>query len=212
MARAGLGRAAVVAAGARLADARGLEGVTLAALADELGVRAPSLYAHVGGLDDLRRGIGALGARELAAAMTEASIGRSGAQALGALARAYREYARAHPGRYAAAQRARELRGDPEGAAAGAQATQVTLGVLRGYGLEGDEAIHASRTIRVALHGFVTLEAAGGFAIDVDLEQTFKRILVALDRALREWPAAAGSDASAEHRASPQEQITPTTR
>jgi AcrR family transcriptional regulator len=181
----------VIEAGARLADERGLAGVTLAALASELGVRAPSLYAHVTGLEDLRLGIGALGARELASAMTRASVGRAGSDALAALARAYRDYAREHPGRYAAAQPARELRADPDAAAAGAEATAVALGVLRGYGIDGDEAIHATRTIRVALHGFAALEAAGGFAIEVDVEETFERLVTALDCALRAWPRAA---------------------
>ena len=47
MARAGLDGDAVVAAAAVLADAEGLEAVTLARLAADAGVRPPSLYAHV---------------------------------------------------------------------------------------------------------------------------------------------------------------------
>jgi len=185
MARAGLDSDAVVEAGARLADAVGLENVTLAQLASELGVRPPSLYAHVGGLEDLRRRIGARGASELASAMAEAGIGRAGGEALAALAHAYRDYARAHPGSYAAAQLARELRADPAAAAAGAQATEVALAVLRGYGLEGEAAVHAARIVRVALHGFVTLEVSGGFAIELSLDETFARVIAALDAALR---------------------------
>ena len=49
MPRAGLDAQAVVVAAAELADADGLEQVTLAGLASRLGVRAPSLYAHIGG-------------------------------------------------------------------------------------------------------------------------------------------------------------------
>ena len=48
MARAGLDADAVVAAAAQLADADGLEALTLARLAAVLGIRSPSLYAHVG--------------------------------------------------------------------------------------------------------------------------------------------------------------------
>ena len=168
-----------------MADAVGLENVTLAQLASELGVRAPSLYAHVGGLEDLRRRIGARGANELAAVMAEATIGRAGDDALAALAHAYRDYASAHPGSYAAAQLARELRTDPAAAQASARATDVALAVLRGYGLEGEAAIHAARILRVTLHGFVTLEASGGFAIELSLDETFERVIAALHASLR---------------------------
>jgi AcrR family transcriptional regulator len=55
MPRVGLDSAAVVSAAAELIERRGFEALTLSALASELGVKPPSLYAHVGGLDDLRR-------------------------------------------------------------------------------------------------------------------------------------------------------------
>ena len=65
MPRAGLDGEAVVAAAAALADAEGLESVTLAKVAAGLGVKSPSLYVHVDGLAGLRRRIAARGAREL---------------------------------------------------------------------------------------------------------------------------------------------------
>jgi len=64
MPRAGLDSETVVSAAAALADDEGLEAVTLARVAAQLGVRSPSLYVHVDGLPDLRRRIAALAARE----------------------------------------------------------------------------------------------------------------------------------------------------
>jgi hypothetical protein len=61
----------------------------------------------------------------------------------------------------------------------------VVLAVLRGYGIDGDDAVHAARIIRVALHGFVSLEADGGFAIALSLDETFARLVATLDRGLR---------------------------
>ena len=107
MARAGLDTASVVDAAARLADADGLESLTLAQLAAQLGVRGPSLYSHVASLADVRLRLGERGARELAAAMGRAAAGRAGRDALLAVADAYRSYAHAHPGTYAAMQRSR---------------------------------------------------------------------------------------------------------
>jgi AcrR family transcriptional regulator len=183
MARAGLDTDAVVGAAARLADADGLEAVTLARLAAILGVRSPSLYAHVDGLDDLRQRLATRGARDLAAELQQAVAGRSGSDALGALADAYRAYARAHPGTYAALQRA-PARDDAEAAAAATAVVEVVLAVLRGYEVEGDDAIHATRIIRAALHGFVTLETGGGFGIPLDLNDSYARLVDVLDGGL----------------------------
>ena len=185
MARAGLSAEAVVDAAAGLADREGLEAVTLARLAADAGVRPPSLYAHVDGLDDLRGRLAMRGRRELAAAMRNAATGRAGSDALRAVADALRDYARRHPGTYLAAQRA-PAGDDAEARAAAGEAVDVVVAVLAGYGLEGDAAIHATRAVRAALHGFTMLEANKGFAIDLDLDESFARMVEVLDRGLRQ--------------------------
>ncbi len=186
MARAGLDPGTVVGAAARIADADGLDAVTLSRLAGELGVRTPSLYSHVGGLDDLRRRLAARGARELADAMQEAAAGRARGDALRAVAAAYRAYALAHPGCYEAAQRvALVAGGDAQAHDAGARAVRVFVAVLAGYGVTGDDAIHATRAVRAALHGFAALEAGGGFGMRQSVDDSFERLVSLLDVGLR---------------------------
>ncbi len=180
MPRAGLDTAAVVEAAARLADAEGLSAVTLARLARELGVRSPSLYTHIAGLDDLRRRIGTIGAIQLGEALSAAAAGRAQGDALAAVAHAYRRYAREHPGAYAALQPAYPPDDEPR-----RRVVEVVLAVLRGYGLEGDDAVHATRSLRAALHGFCMLEAEGGFGIPLSVDQSFERLIALLDRGLR---------------------------
>jgi AcrR family transcriptional regulator len=187
--RQGLDRARVVEAAAALADAEGLEAVTLARVAADLGVRPPSLYVHVAGLDALRRGIALLGLRELAAAMREAAVGRSREEALVAVARAYRAYALAHPGRYAATVRAPDP-ADTELATAAGEAVEVLAAVLRGWGIKGTDGIHAVRGIRAALHGFADVERAGGFALATSVEESFDRLVAALAAGLDHRPSA----------------------
>ena len=187
MPRAGLSTAAVVAAAAEIADAEGLDRLTLARVAAAAGVRTPSLYNHVESLDDVRRRVALLALRDLADALRDAAVGRAGDDALAAMADAYRAYARRHPGRYAATQRA-PAEGDEEMRAAAKGAVDVVLAILRGYGLEGDDAIHAARAVRSALHGFVALEAGGGFGIPVDLDESYERMVRALARGLRDAP------------------------
>ncbi|MDA0180112.1 WHG domain-containing protein [Solirubrobacter phytolaccae] len=182
MARAGLDREAVVTAAATLADTEGLEAVTLAKVAAQLGVKSPSLYVHVDGLAGLRREIAARGAREVTGLLQAAVAGRAGRDALAALADAYRSYARAHPGTYAAIQNVTNLEGPAADAATAA--LDVFYAVLRGYALDDEAAIHAARIVRSALHGFVSLEVGSGFGIDLDLDESFARLVDVLDRGL----------------------------
>jgi AcrR family transcriptional regulator len=183
MPRAGLDSASVVSVAAELADSEGLDKLTLARVAGRLGVRAPSLYEHVDGLADLQARIGAHGVAEMTAAVSAAAAGRSGGDALQAVAHAYREFARAHPGVYAAVQRAPEDP-DSEAGAAAARLVELFAAVLRGYGLEGEDAIHGVRLVRAALHGFVALESGGGFRMPISPEKTFGRLIAMLDRGL----------------------------
>jgi AcrR family transcriptional regulator len=179
MPRVGLDAAAVVDAAAELADLDGLDALTLARLADRLGIRSPSLYAHVDGLDDLRRRLAVKGARELADVLQAAAVGLAGRDALAAIATAYRAYAREHPGTYAALQRAADVTRSPEDAG---RLVGTVVAVLRGYGLDGDAAVHGTRVVRAALHGFVVLEAEGGFGMPLDLDESFGRLVATLDR------------------------------
>jgi len=53
--------------------------------------------------------------------------------------------------------------------------------------LSGADAIDATRTLRAALHGFVTLEALGGLGLPLDVDRSFARLVEILDAALRTW-------------------------
>jgi len=177
--RQGLSKAQVVDAAARIADAEGLDGVTVARVASELGIKAPSLYNHVAGRDDLIGELGVRALQELTAALTQASVGRSRDDALQGLAAAYRAYVLEHPGLYSATIRAPDA-DDRARAEAAEKLLAVVYAVLAGYGLEGDDAVHAARAVRSGLHGFASIEAAGGFAIPADRDESFRRMVAAL--------------------------------
>jgi AcrR family transcriptional regulator len=174
--RPGLDRAAVGRAAAALADERGLAGLSLADLAAHLGVRPPSLYNHIPSLAALHRDLAVLGVRELGARLARAAVGKAGDEAVIALAVAYRAFVRERPGLYAATQLA-PAAGDEEWQAEAGEVVAIVGATLGGYGLDGDELIHAIRALRSLLHGFATLEAQGGFGIPLDLDESFGRLL-----------------------------------
>lgn len=183
MPRAGLNTDKVVAEAAVMADEMGPSKVTLAALAARLGVRQPSLYKHVANLESLRQRIAVQAKAEIAEVMSRAAVGRARDDALVAVAHAYRAWALEHPGRYQSAQRP-PVRGDVEDEAVTARAVQVLATVMNGYDLDGDDAIDAIRGVRAALHGFVSLETSGGFALPASVDRSFDRLVETLRVAL----------------------------
>ncbi|WP_337588914.1 TetR-like C-terminal domain-containing protein [Gorillibacterium massiliense] len=163
----------VVEAAVELADEKGMAEVTLASLAKKLGIRTPSLYNHVGGLEDLRKRMAFYGVNELYASLSEAVRGNSGEEGVKALAAAYVQFARERPGLYQAAQHAPD-RQDDEMVKAYERVVNLVVTVMNHYGLEGDAKIHAVRGIRSILHGFTSLELTGGFGIPLDLDVSLR--------------------------------------
>lgn len=186
MPRAGLSTEVVVAEAVRLVDEVGPQRLTLAALASRFGVALPSLYKHVGGLDDLHGRLAVVAARDLADALRRAATGRAAGDALAGVARAYRAYASAHPGCYAYLLRPRP--GDPAHAEATGELLDVLAEVLAGYAVTGeDDVVDAARLLRSALHGWVVLETTGGFAMTREVDLSFEVLVASLDRALATW-------------------------
>ncbi|WP_394350113.1 TetR/AcrR family transcriptional regulator [Streptomonospora sp. PA3] len=184
---------------ARLCDEQGFDRLSLAAVAKRFGVAVPSLYKHVGGLEALRREVAMAAAADFAQALGRAAIGRAEADALRAAARAYRDYARAHPGRYAALQQAAPRPGeDDEGAAVFYRSVEVLVPVVRGFGLADEALIDVIRTVRSALHGFVDLELSGGFGLPQGVDASFDVLVEALVRTLRDWPVSAAAQEGAD--------------
>jgi AcrR family transcriptional regulator len=183
MPRAGLTPEAVVDAASAIADKDGLEAVTLARLAAKLGVRPPSLYKHVDSLDAIRRALAVRGLAEATARAQRATVGKARDEALFAFAHAYWQFARDRPGIYAASLRAAKP-GEKDVAAAGEALIGTVLSVLAGYGVRGDDALHATRGLRAIIHGFVSLDAAGGFRLKLNLNESFDRLLAAFAKDL----------------------------
>ncbi|MFH8684274.1 TetR/AcrR family transcriptional regulator [Streptomyces lydicus] len=190
MVRVGLTTERLVRAGAELADEAGFDQVTVSALARRFEVKVASLYSHVKNSHDLKVRIALLALEELADRGAAALAGRAGKDALTALANVYRDYAREHPGRYAAAQL--RLTQEEAAASAGGRHAQMTRAILRGYDLSEPDQTHAVRLLGSVFHGYVSLESAGGFSHSApDSQETWERILDSLDALLRNWPAQA---------------------
>lgn len=182
--RVGLDQATIVEAAAKLVDEEGIEQLTLSRLAERLGVRTPSLYNHVAGLPGLKHDLAVYCLHDLLDRLLRTTIGKSRAEAIFALADAYRAYARETPGRYALTLQAPDP-GDQELQAIAQQLVDMLRAVLAPYRLSEEEAIHAIRSLRSIVHGFSSLEVAGGFGMPVDLDASFHWLITLFIAGLR---------------------------
>jgi AcrR family transcriptional regulator len=163
----------IVAAARELLEAEGPEALSMRRVADRLGIRAPSLYNHLPDKEALEAALISAGFAE-AAESFEAAV-RGAEDPLGALAAAYREFAREHPHLY------RLMTGGPlprERLVPGveARAAQPVIDAMSGD-------VDAARAVWAFAHGMTILELNGRFPPDADLDAAWERGLAAFRRA-----------------------------
>ena len=185
MARAGLTRAAVAERAYDIARESGIDRLTVADVARSFAVSVPNIYKHSDGLDGLRRSISIAATGSLTATMTKAAVGKSGSDALLAVDTAYRAFALENPGVYRSTQVVAAA-GDAEHEAVSEAAVGLFVSVLSGYRIPKTRMIDVVRTVRSTLHGFVSLEIAGGFGMPRDVGRSFGFALKLIDEALTE--------------------------
>jgi AcrR family transcriptional regulator len=177
-----LTQVAVLKAAVKILNDEGQDALTLNRLADVLGIRTPSLYNHIDGLFGLHKELAILNARQLADRLGEAAIGKGGSELFMDVAQAFRSYVKENPGLYMATLKASgtQEEPDPDLMREEERTLKVALAVMGSLGWKGEDAIHAVRAFRSTVHGFATLEVAGGFGMPQDCDESFRRLVIAL--------------------------------
>lgn len=186
MARAGLSKEKIFAAAGKIADDEGFDSLTLTAVAQMFDVRLPSLYSHVANVHELKKGVALLALRILAERAEAAVSGRAGKDALIALVDTHRDFARQHPGLFNAS---RYPLDDVSAAlSGGARLARIGHATLRGYALEEEDRVHATRLIGSFVLGFSLLELAGSFGhSEPEFDLSWKRNVEGLDALFQSW-------------------------
>ena len=174
----GIDRSQVIDAAVAVLEARGrLDQVALREVAERLGVRTQSLYAHVDGVAGLHRQLALRGLAALADDLTRAAIGKAGGDAIAAIVRAYVRFAERHPGLYEAS--LRPPGDDPELLAAVDAVTRPLNLVFESYGLSGRAAVHWYRIVFASVHGFATLRRDGLITLPGDPDESLRHMIQA---------------------------------
>jgi AcrR family transcriptional regulator len=171
-ARVGLTKRDVLDAAAAIVDELGTEALTLSRLAERLGVRSQSLYAHVDGLAGLKRDLILYALHQQAARVRRSVMAKSGREALMALMNELVLVNREHPG---LARLTSWSQPDPTDEAmfdALVEVSEPFTLLLASYGLSGDDLAHWRRIIWTSLQGFLSLEAADMMKLPADPDQS----------------------------------------
>ena len=166
-------RETMIETAARIADEKGFVNLSLKELANELGIKSPSLYKHFsGGLDELNKELMLYGWRQMDSAITKAVIGKAKDDAIIALCHAYRKFVSEHKGLYEAMQWS-NMYLSVEHLHASEGIVDIMFRILDAYGLTDEQKVHTVRMLRAFLQGFCTIECHGGYGNPVALHDTF---------------------------------------
>jgi AcrR family transcriptional regulator len=184
-----LSTAEVVEQAVELLEREGVGALGFNRLARELGVKPPSLYNHVDGDADLRRRVAIRGWALYDASVARRARGRSAEAVLRGQAAAYRTFCGEHPGLFAVMAEVSLSPDDPDHAPVAGPLLERALAPWRELGLGSDEAVHAVRALRAAVHGFVVLERQGQFRMAPAADRTFARLVHAVIAGFRRVPS-----------------------
>lgn len=166
-------RETIVAQAWQLIEAEGPENLSLSKLAEQLGIKAPSLYRHVGNKEGLLQAVNLHTSQQLVTGLNEAAAQASGStnEQITAIMHSYRQFALAHPHTYSLAftNTNDALRPDENVLAQLAIPLQQLITAVSGP----EHSLAALRGAMALVHGFVLLELHGQLRRGGDLEADF---------------------------------------
>ena len=184
VARKGLNTDRIVEVAAELIAERGFDQFSLRELADRLGVKTASLYNHISSLSELTSNIGQHVFERMAGQLYSRTEDALPFDTLYHIAIGYRKFAKQNPELYKTIVKIPST-GSYDLIEKGQSLVHSLYPVLEACGLSEDDIIHFSRTIRSAMHGFVTLEEAGFFGTAVDADESYSYMVKALIQPLK---------------------------
>ena len=173
MARTGLDTNGIISRAAQMVNEVGLENITLKMLADDLGIKSPSLYNHIGGLEDLKMQLMIYGWKQMEQRIVQAVVGVSGYDAIKAGCYAFYEYATENPGIFNAMLWYNKFL-NTETMEATSGLFSVLFKVTSSLNISEENCNHIIRTLRGFLEGFSLLVNNEAFGNPISIAESFE--------------------------------------
>lgn len=190
MTRAGIDKAAIIKNAAQLVNQAGMEQITMKMLADKLGIKPPSLYNHIKGLEDLKKQLMIFGWTQAKEKLLLSLAGVSGYDAIKAMCYAFYDYATENTGLFEVMLWYNKFENE-EAAEATAELLAVIFRITRSLDIPDNYGFHLIRTFRGFLEGFFLLVNNGSFGHPLPITDSFEisvNILIAgIKELAHEW-------------------------
>lgn len=190
MTRAGIDKTAIIKNAAQLVNQAGMEQITMKMLADKLGIKPPSLYNHIKGLEDLKKQLMIFGWTQAKEKLLLSLAGVSGYDAIKAMCYAFYDYATENTGLFEVMLWYNKFQNE-EAAEATAELLAVIFKVTRSLDIPDNYCFHLIRTFRGFLEGFFLLVNNGSFGHPLPITDSFEisvNILIAgIKELAHEW-------------------------
>lgn len=173
MAKAGIYKDTVIKTAARLANEKGLEALSMKILAEELGIQPPSLYNHIGSLEELKRELMLSGWRELEQRLLRSAAGIGGWEAFRAMCREFYRFAVENRGVFNAMLWYNKY-SDSSAMSATEELFTYFYRTMAGLNISREKSEHLMRTIRGFLEGFALLVNNGAFGHSASIDESFE--------------------------------------
>jgi AcrR family transcriptional regulator len=159
-----------------LVEAAGPDALTMGAVAQSAGIKAPSLYKHFADRAAILKVVEIGILHELEACLRRETQGPTPKVRLIAMATAYRRFGLTAPNRYKAIYSGNAFN-DPEIRAACLFSAQPLFEELKAAGIAEARILPLSRTLVAFLHGFVLMEIGNAFNLGGSIEEAFESSL-----------------------------------
>lgn len=173
MARTGLNKDTIIKEAAQLVNTIGMEQITMKVLAEHLGIKSPSLYNHIRGLDDLKKQLMIYGWSQIEERIIYSVIGISGYDAIKAMCYAFYDYAIENPGVFDVMLWYNKFQSD-EMDAATSKLLSIIFRITKSLNIPDNYCFHLIRTFRGFLEGFFLLVNNGSFGHPLPIADSFE--------------------------------------
>lgn len=167
-----INRADIVREGMKLLNQAGIDGVTLKALAEQLGIKSPSLYNHFKNREEL---LGILAEASLAnfyQALLSVKDTKEPIKNIRLMAEAYLTFALDYPNQYILVQNPNYWR-SKEAVGISNQIVSLVQAELQSFSLSPEKEIHFVRLLRAYLDGFSSFSNREAFKLPVSITESF---------------------------------------
>lgn len=174
---------AVIKATSDLADEKGLNNVSLKAVAQKLNIRTPSLYNHIESLDNLLLEVAHNGMRNMNERMMKVAVGKTGKEAIKLVSIEYLNYMIEHPGVYEIIQWA-VWHGTEETATIFNNYLSLLTTLIQSCSLNKDKTLEILNMLTGIIHGYTTLQLGNAFSapdkVRFELAEAIDTLLVGI--------------------------------